>query len=250
VAGSNAGSGKSSRPGPLALVGGDEFQPGNEPQDRLLVATATGGPAFVVPTAAARQDPQAAVRHAKRWFADLGLLIEELPVLRPSDAMSAVLAEQASTGRFFYLVGGDPGLVNKTLRGSAVWSAIHDAWRGGAALAGSSAGAMALCEWILLRAGWPDRTRRRYEPALGLLPGTAVLPHLGSFGRTWTSSALLEPPDGLNTLLGLDEATAAVWTARGGWVAMGSGSVAVIKRDGSERMFQPTDPVDDLPEPG
>ena len=37
--------------GPLALVGGDELNPGNEAQDALLAAAAGGGPAYVVATA-------------------------------------------------------------------------------------------------------------------------------------------------------------------------------------------------------
>ena len=34
-------------PGVLALVGGDEFNPGNEEQDRMLAEAAKPGPAFV-----------------------------------------------------------------------------------------------------------------------------------------------------------------------------------------------------------
>jgi hypothetical protein len=97
--------------GPLALVGGDELHPGNEPQDRLLVDAARGGPAFVVTTAAARQHPERAAENARRWFAELGLEIEELPLTTRSRARSPELAARARAGRFFYLVGGDPGLV-------------------------------------------------------------------------------------------------------------------------------------------
>jgi hypothetical protein len=55
-------------PGPLALVGGDELHPGNEEQDRVLVEAAGGGSAFVLATAAGRQRPDLAVRHAVEWF--------------------------------------------------------------------------------------------------------------------------------------------------------------------------------------
>src|SRR5207302_8414276 len=87
----------------LALVGGDEFKPGNEEQDRLLVAAAKPGPAFVVPTAAARQCPQDAVDNATRWFSRLDLELRELPVLKRADANSKEIAERARTGGFFYL---------------------------------------------------------------------------------------------------------------------------------------------------
>ena len=88
-------------PGPLALVGGAELQPGNEPQDEILVRAAAGGPAFVVATAAARQRPELAVENAVRWFGNLGLEVEELPARRRSDATSSANAERASAGRFF-----------------------------------------------------------------------------------------------------------------------------------------------------
>src|SRR5260370_24585146 len=143
----------------------------------MLGAGTRTGSAFVVPTAAARQGPEQAVEHATRWFGQLGLELRELPVLKRTDANSRELAEVARTGRFFYLVGGDPGLVAQVLRGSRVWAAIFDAWRGGASLAGSSAGAMALCSHTLIRATWPNRFDRRPNEALGVVPDTAGLPH-------------------------------------------------------------------------
>jgi len=217
-------------PGLLALVGGDEFKPGNEEQDRLMVAAAGAGPAYVVPTAAARQGPDSAVAHATEWFASLGLTLRELPVLRRSDAMKVLLADEAARGGFFYLAGGDPGHVAQVLHGSAVWRAMFGAWRAGAVLAGSSAGAMALCSHTLVRATWPNRFRRRPMEALGAVANTAVLPHYDTFGHKWVESAREAAP-GL-TLLGIDERSAATWTDAG-WRAAGPGAVTVIK--GSEK---------------
>src|SRR5262245_58612566 len=133
--------------GTLALVGGDEFKPGNEQQDQVLVAHRAPGPAYVVPTAAARQSPGKAVATAQRWFQTLGLDVLELPILKRSDAARASNVALAERGGAFYLTGGDPGLVVDVLRDTPVWRAIEAAWRGGAVLAGSSAGAMAFGEW-------------------------------------------------------------------------------------------------------
>ena len=213
-------------PGVLALAGGNEFNPGNEQQDRVLARAAGSGPAYVVPTAAARQGPDRAVAHAQDWFRQFRLDLEELPVLKRGDATSARLAERARAGRFFYLVGGDPGLVAQVLRGSAVWRAMFAAWRDGASLAGSSAGAMALCSHTLVRAVWPNRFNRRPADALGLLAETAVLPHYDAFGGRWVESAQTAAPE--LTLLGVDERSAAVWRD-GTWRAMGPGAVTVIK---------------------
>jgi cyanophycinase len=234
-------------PGPLALVGGDELKPGNEPQDRILVEAADGGPAYVIATAAARQRPELAVENAKRWFGELGLEVEELPLTKRSHATSKEIAERAREGRFFYLVGGDPGLVPKVLADSAAWTAIVEAWRGGAALAGSSAGAMALGSWTLIRDRMPGDDRRRYREALGLVPNIAVIPHLSTFGERWIPSALEAAPDGA-ILLGIDERTAAVFVD-GSWRVEGRGSVIVIT--GSDRRtFAVGAGIEDLPLPG
>jgi cyanophycinase len=210
----------------LALVGGDEFNPGNEQQDRALAAAARSGPAYVVPTAAARQSPEQAVEHATAWFQQFGLDLQELHVLKRTDANSKGLAATARAGGFFYLVGGDPGLVAQVLSGSRVWAAIFEAWRDGAVLAGSSAGAMALCSHTLIRASWPNRFNRRPATALGVVPDTAVLPHFETFGHRWIESAQRELPG--VTLLGIDERSAAVW-AGGVWTAFGPGVVTVIR---------------------
>jgi cyanophycinase len=208
-------------------VGGDELHPGNEPQDTLLAAAAGDGPAYVVATAAARHRPELAVAHARAWFSRFELEVVELPVRNRTQARSQETAELAAQGRFFYLVGGDPGLVAQVLRGSAVWKAMFEAWRDGAALAGSSAGAMALCSDTLVRASWPNRFNRRPIDALGLLPKTAVLPHFDTFGHRWVESAQAASPG--MSLLGIDERSAAVWDGAR-WLAAGPGAVTVINR--------------------
>lgn len=236
-----------SAPGPLALVGGDELHPGNEEQDLVLVEAAGGGPAYVLATAAGRHRPDLAVRNAVEWFGQLGLDVEELPATKRSHATSAEIAERARAGRFFYLVGGDPGLVPKTLAATPVWGAIVDAWRSGAALGGSSAGAMALGEWTLIRDRMPSDDRRQYRPALGLVPGIAVLPHFDTFGHRWVDSALAAAPRDDVVLVGIDERSAAVWQD-GTWRTYGPGGVTVIAA-GEVRRVASGETIDGLPNP-
>jgi cyanophycinase len=216
--------------GPLILTGGAEFMPGNEPQDRAFLAAAAGRPTYVVATAAVRQDPDRAVATARRWFRSLGADVEELRLRGRRDGSDPAIAAAAREAGGVYLCGGDPGLVVELLRDTPAWDAVVDAWRNGAALGGSSAGAMAMGEWSLIRAGM-SHDRRRFAPALGLLPKVAVVPHLDEFGERWLPSLRLPRPDA--TLLGLDTRTAAIWRPRMGWRAMGSGRVVVIR--GSDR---------------
>jgi cyanophycinase len=232
--------------GPLALVGGDELNPGNEAQDALLAAAGGGGPAYVLATAAARHRPELAVAHAREWFARFDLDVVELPVRNRTQARSRETAELAARGRFFYLVGGDPGIVPDVLHDSPVWLAIVSAWRSGAALAGSSAGAMAMGQWTLIRGRYPGDRRRRYRDALGLVPGIAVLPHYATFGREWVTSALEGRPSDDVVLLGIDERSAAVWSDNA-WRVMGDGDVAVLTTAG-ERVFRSGEAID-LPSP-
>ena len=235
------------RPGPLALVGGDELHPGNEPQDEVLVAAASGGPAFVLATAAGRQRPDLAVRNARAWFKTFGLDVVELPATRRSDVTSPKNAELARLGRFFYLVGGDPGLVPKTLADTPLWDAIVQAWREGAALAGSSAGAMVLGEWTLIRDRRPGDARRRYRQALSLVPRVAVIPHFDGFGERWVDGALAAAPRDDVVLVAVDERSAALW--RDGFRrAFGSGGVTVITRS-DRRRFAAGKRIEGIPQP-
>ena len=219
--------------GPLVLTGGAEFMPGNEPQDRAFLAAAAGRPIYVVATAAVRQDPDRAVATAQRWFRSLGADVEELRLRGRTDGRDPAVVAAATDAGGVYLCGGDPGLVVELLRDTRAWGAVVDAWRNGAALGGSSAGAMAIGEWSLIRAGM-SHDRRRFAPALGLLPDVAVVPHLDEFGERWLPSLRL--PHRGATVLGLDTRTAAVWRPGIGWRAMGPGRVVVIR--GPDRMVR------------
>ncbi len=212
--------------GPLALVGGAEFQPGNEDQDRELADAANGRPAYVV-CAAIRTRPEDAVATARRWFATLDVDMTELRIRSRRDASDAGSVDAARAAGLVYLAGGDPGRTIQLLAGTPVWDAIRAAWHGGAAMAGSSAGAMALCRWSLIRDRWPQHDTRRPVDALGVVPDCALLPHFDSFGERWIPSAQQALVAEV-TLVGVDERSAAVWRD-GTWTAMGPGGVTVVR---------------------
>jgi cyanophycinase len=231
--------------GVLALVGGAEFGPGNEEQDRVLVEAAAGRPAYVV-CAAARLHPEQAAATARGWFARLGMAMTELVVRTPSDASRPETVTAAREAGLVYLAGGDPGRTVRLLAGTAVWEAVFAAWLDGAALAGSSAGAMALCRWTLVRDRWPGHDARRALDALTVVPDSAALPHFDTFGERWIPSARTTL-GAEATLIGVDERSAAVWRD-GGWTAMGPGGVTVLT--GQERVrFEPGTAIAGIPSP-
>ncbi len=197
-------------PGPLALVGSGEYLPVMTDVERLLISGRP--PRYVqLPTAAAPEGER-----SLRYWLDLGaaqaerLGVEQVPVLvRDRDeADSPELADRIAGAGLIYLSGGSPTYLAQTLRGTRVWDAIYAAWRAGAALAGCSAGAMALTSWVpSIRA-----LHRPADPGLGVLPHLRVIPHFDAMlGRIpdLLTRAVLHPGPG-TTVLGIDEETAIV----------------------------------------
>jgi cyanophycinase len=232
--------------GLLGLIGGDEFHPGNEPQDEVLASAARAGrPAYVVATAAARSRPEMAVRQARRWFRQFDLDLAELPVYTKRQATDEALADAVAGAGFFYIAGGDPGLVASVLRETPVGTAMIAAWRSGAPLAGSSAGAMALCAHTLVRQAFPGHTERRSVPGLAVVPDAAVLPHHDRFGEKWFPSARAALPEA--ALIGIDERTCALWRS-GTWHCLGAGMVTVYA-PGPDRVSYATGVIAGIPQP-
>ncbi|HYZ90871.1 MAG TPA: Type 1 glutamine amidotransferase-like domain-containing protein [Actinomycetota bacterium] len=222
--------------GPIALVGSGEFLPGMDEIDRYLLA---GGPPRVVflPTAAApegRERLEYWVRLGLDHYEKLGVEAEPLLVLDRADAEKPELAERVAGAGLVYLSGGNPAYLTDTLHDSAVWRAIHDAWKSGSALAGCSAGAIALSAVVRERFA-PDAPLR---PALELIDNLAVLPHfdrLRQFRPELVDARSRNLPEGL-TLVGIDEDTAIV----GGpleWTVMGRRRAWVFPAEGDPQPF-------------
>jgi cyanophycinase len=226
-------------PGPLALVGSGEYLAVMADVESALIAGRP--PQYVqIPTAAA---PEGA-RRLQYWL-DLGaaqaerLGVEQVPVVvRDRDeAESSELAALIGGAGLVYLSGGNPLFLARTLRGSKVWAAIEAAWREGAALAGCSAGAIALTDWVpavRAPAGEP-------EPGLGVLPWLRVLPHFDrmiSWAPDLVTRAAAGAPPG-TTVVGIDEDTALVdLTGRGRhWQVHGRQQAWVLDEGGQRRPF-------------
>ena len=132
-------------PGTLALVGGGEWQDGCV-FDRALLDASGADEVLVVPTAAAYEHPDRLVEGATRWFGELGATVRSLPVLSRADALRPENVSPMAEARCIYLAGGSPMHLRSVLKDSPVWDALVEAWQAGATVAGSSAGAMVLCD--------------------------------------------------------------------------------------------------------
>ncbi|MGH2705505.1 MAG: Type 1 glutamine amidotransferase-like domain-containing protein [Actinomycetota bacterium] len=189
--------------GPIALVGGGEFLPAARPVDEWLLRRAASQSVAVLPTAAAHQRPEMAIATARRHFRGLGAEVDELAVLEREDAGDESLARRAREADFIYLCGGDPRHLLEVLRDSAVWQSILDARRRGAVLAGSSAGAMVLCEFLR-----PPGSSAPVR-ALGLVERVVVVPHHDRTAAAGMRASASMAREGAR-VLGIDESTALV----------------------------------------
>jgi cyanophycinase len=205
--------------GPLALVGGDEWHEGCD-FDADLLAASGGDKVLVLPTAAAYEHPEKAVEAATAWFASLGGRVEGLMVLRRSEAEDAANAAAVRAARFVYLAGGSPMHLRSVLKASLVWEALLGAWREGAVVAGSSAGAMVLTDPMV------DPRGGALTVGLGMLEQLAVIPHFGheNAEKVHRSIALAAP--GV-PVVGIPERTALLREPDGSWRSAGVGEVQV-----------------------
>jgi cyanophycinase len=222
--------------GPIGLVGSGEFTPATEAIDLALLEGRQRKVVFL-PTAAAPEGPttikywtQLGINHYRR----LGIDATPLLVLNRDDANKADLAEQLATAGLIYLSGGDPTYLATTLVGSRVGDAIADAWSNRTAVAGCSAGALALMDLV------PDIRDRGANPSpgLALVHNVFVLPHFDQL-ETWspgaTQWALDVLPPGPH-LVGIEEDTGIV----GGpdeWHVVGRQRAWLLNRDGSRAAF-------------
>ena len=105
--------------------------------------------------------------------------------------------------------------------GSLSWKAILAAHQAGAVIAGSSAGAMVLCEFYY------DPGTQSIQQGLNLISGACVLPHHNTFGKSWAKQVARKYPEIL--FIGIDEETGMIDEGpQGQWRIYGKGSVTSI----------------------
>jgi cyanophycinase len=209
--------------GLLALVGGGEWRR-RASFDVELLERSGADEVLVLPTAAAYERPERALATAERYFAALGVPVRGLMVLRHAEADEPANAEVVRRARFVYLSGGSPLHLRSVLQGSLVFDALLAAWRAGASVAGSSAGAMVLGDPMV------DPRGGAFTVGLGMVEQLAVLPHFvpGEEAHHWRTFDLA--PRGV-FLLGVPEGSAAVREPDGSWRSSGDVEVAAF-RDG------------------
>jgi cyanophycinase len=176
----------SSSGGPLMFIGGGKDQ--DDLMKRFFeLSGGADAPVVVIPLAS--DDPVRSGKAYVAYFAQLGHPKASYLVPKGEPAV-AELAVLAKAGGLFWS-GGDQARIVKAL--TPGWrTAIAGAWNRGAAIAGTSAGAMvwgasAIMEGDPMETGWygedPKHQGIRLGSGLGVAPGFVVDTHFSQRGR-------------------------------------------------------------------
>ena len=211
--------------GTLALVGAGEFLPLMQPVDRLLLERLQTPPRIlIVPTASAPDGPGV----PERWihmgiehFTQLGAHVEGVLLLNRTDADDTAHVEKLNAANFIYFSGGKPRYLLETLQGTAVWKAVQQVLARGGIVAGCSAGAMVMGSELF---DFPQVWRT--IPALGLVPGIAIIPHFDEIPR-FVTAPITSGLGRKTTVIGIDGATALIGSGAQ-WMVQGKGSITVF----------------------
>jgi cyanophycinase len=218
--------------GALVIIGGHEDKEGDKTILRA-VAEALSGKKLVVATIASNE-PEGYFAAYQRAFNDIGVqnLVEVYVDERPEAAEKAKLAVFDEAGGVFFS-GGDQLRISSQIGDTPVENCVRRIYAEGGVIAGTSAGASAMGETMLVRGPSSESHRigdLHLAPGLGLLPDVIIDQHFaerGRIGRLLGAVALNPRILGI----GIDEDTAAI--LRGdAFDVIGSGAVYVVDATG------------------
>jgi cyanophycinase len=213
--------------GYLLLEGGAEFRGAMREPDLKAIQLAGGfdAPVRIIPAAAAPDhNDKRAGNNGIHWFQGLGCRdVQSIPLTSRIRAEDRNIIQSLREAKLIYLLGGFTHYLGQTLKATLAWESALEAYRSGAVIAGSSAGAMVMCSLYY------DPSTGRVHEGLSLVPNALVLPHHDAFGKSWASKLTQQLPD--VTLIGIDEATGMIDDGENGsWTVYGRGVVTLYRK--------------------
>lgn len=218
-------------PGPLLIVGGSEDREGPKQVLQRFVELAGGADQPLVVLTAASEVPDDVWDLYQKAFADLGVTrVRHIRTTSRAEAEQADNAGAVAAARGIFMSGGTQKRLCEILCDSAVARAMHEAHGRGACVAGTSAGASALCAQMLLNGKAelvPEKDAVEIGAGLGFIDGAIVDQHFSQrhrINRLLTVTA--EHPTEFG--IGIDEDTALVAMPHTGIEVVGEGSVNIV----------------------
>lgn len=219
-------------PGALMIIGGGEDRTDNKDILARFIALAGGPERPLVVLTAASKIPDDVWEMYRGALRDLGARnVRHVPIGDRVDADDAANADIVAGAGGIFMTGGDQKRLVAHIGGTAVEQAMRDAHiLRGACIAGTSAGASAMCTHMLAEGKVelaPEKGAVRLGAGLGFVHRVVVDQHFSQRQRIHRLlSVVAQSPFLLGA--GIDEDTALVVHGRAGFEIMGEGTVTVL----------------------
>lgn len=223
--------------GTLLIIGGAEDKQGECRILKEFIRLAEGRGGGIVIMTAATQYPQKVSAEYIEIFKRLGadqVLSLDISSRRQAQRPSTKEIILSAGGIFF--TGGDQLRITGILGGTAADWALHEAYRRGTVLAGTSAGASVMSATMIIGGdndSPPQQSTISMGPGMGLVRGVVIDQHFAQRGRLGRLvAAVAQQPATLG--IGLDEDTAVVINSKGEMRVLGSQAVTIVDCNGCE----------------
>ncbi len=222
--------------GTLVIIGGAEDKEGDCEILKKVVSLVEDRTLVILTTATAR--PQEVGGEYREIFGRLG--VEGIRLLHVNSRPQAQRKEAAEAlidaGGIFF-TGGDQLRITSLLGGTALAGSLHHAYREGSVVIGTSAGAAAMSDIMLVEGDSeepPKKCTQKLAPGLGLLEEVVIDQHFAQRGRLGRLlGAIAQNPYILG--IGIDEDTAVVVDNRAVLKVIGSQTVTIV--DGRSMIY-------------
>lgn len=219
----------------LVIIGGKE----DRSNDKVIlreVARRIGPGKLVVTTVAMSGETDSLFEEYEKAFRSLGVKhVYKLQVNNREEATWESKARILEDAKGVFFTGGDQVKITSQIGDSLIFERIRKIYDQGGVIAGTSAGAAAMSETMLVVGGDEESHviggSVRMAPGLGFIGGMIIDQHFmerGRFGRL--IGAVAQNPKNLG--IGIDEETAIVVERGNGFYVIGSGAVYVLDGTG------------------
>lgn len=221
----------STQKGQLILIGGREDKKGECEILRAVVQAVGGRDGVLALLAVASRRPEPIIRDYVRAFSSLGLeRIEVLTIDSRQEAFSEQWLQTLRRANGVFITGGDQLRLTAVIGGTSLDDLLHQRYAEGLVIAGSSAGASAMTENMIVGGAGddsPEWSNVRMAPGLGFLKGAVVDQHFAQRGRIGRLlGAVAQNPHVLG--MGLDEDTALIVEAGRACRVLGARTVSIV----------------------
>jgi cyanophycinase len=133
--------------GKLFIIGG-----GKRPVEMLQTLVKTSGvdsSSYILVLPMSSEEPDTAAFYSKRQFTELGLQNVYSLNFDSIDDMTTERVDSVRNARLIYISGGDQNRFMRIVKNTPVYDAIHEAYKNGSTIAGTSAGAAVMSKKMI-----------------------------------------------------------------------------------------------------